>query len=151
MIQETQEWSKEQCYAHNLPLDVQPTGASGTALGTISLVSLPIEVEETGASELIPCYVLSCSKPIWQGEVRNCGVIFSTNALTSLGFTVTYIDGAVVSPEERKVDNEANQESVFCVTLQQSSRLGPYQTRITEVNLSDDVTANTIQIDVFHS
>ena len=71
MIREKLGWSKEQCHAHNLPLDVQPIGASGRPLGAIALVLLPIEVEETGASELIPCYVLDSSKPIWQGEVRN--------------------------------------------------------------------------------
>ena len=143
MIREKLGWSKEQCHAHNLPLDVQPIGASGSPLGAIALVSLPIEVEETGASELIPCYVLDSSKPIWQGEVRNCSVILGTNALTSLGFTVTHIDGTVVSPVESKA--EAEQESMFCVTLQQSLRLDPYQTRSTDVSLSDEVTTNTMQ------
>ena len=51
-------WSKEQCHAHDLPLDVQPIGVSGRPLRATVLVSLIIEVEETGASELlIPCYV----------------------------------------------------------------------------------------------
>ena len=58
MIREKLGWSKEQCHAHNLSLDVQPIGASVKPLGAIALVSLPIEIEETGASELIPCYVL---------------------------------------------------------------------------------------------
>ena len=29
---------------------------------------------------------------------------------------------------------------MFCVTLQQSLRLGPYQTQTTDVSLSDEVT-----------
>jgi len=56
---------KTSSHSYNLPLDVQPIGASG--LGAIALVLLPIEVEEMGASKLIPCYVL---KPTWQREVR---------------------------------------------------------------------------------
>jgi len=50
MIREKLGWSKEQCHSHNLPLDVRP-------LEAIALVLLAIEVEETGASKLISCYV----------------------------------------------------------------------------------------------
>jgi len=66
-------------------------------------VSLPIEIKETGASGLIPCYVFNSSKSIWQGELRNC-VILGTNTLTSLEFTVAHIDGTVVSPVESKAE-----------------------------------------------
>ena len=48
---ETLGWSKEQCHARDLSLDVWPIGASGRPLGAVALVMLPIEVEETGASE----------------------------------------------------------------------------------------------------
>ena len=37
---------------------------------------------------------------------------------------------------------------MFCVTLQQSLRLGPYQTQTTDVSLSDEVTTNTMQTGV---
>jgi len=110
---------KEQCHSHNLPLDVQLIGASGRPLGAIALVLLPIEVEETRASKLIPCYVLESSKPIWLGEVRN---VLGMNALTSLGFIMSHVDGTIVSPVDSKV--EAKQESLFCVTLQKSLRFG---------------------------
>ena len=75
--------------------------------------------------------------------MRNCACILGTNALTSLGFSVTHIDGTVVSPVES--GPEANQEKLFCVSLQQSLRLGPYQTRTTKVRLSADVTISTMQ------
>ena len=77
-------------------------------------MSLQIEVEVTGASELIPYYALDSSKPIWQGEARNCSTILKTNALTSLGFTVTHIDGTIVSQVESIT--ETDQEPTFCVT-----------------------------------
>ena len=69
-VWEKLEWSKEQRHALNFLFDVQPIGASGRPLGVTALVSLPIEVEETGVSEQIPCYVLDFSKPIWQGEMK---------------------------------------------------------------------------------
>jgi len=37
------------------------------------------------------------------------------NVLTSLGFIVSHVDGTIVSPVDRKI-----QESLFCVTLQKS-------------------------------
>ena len=37
-----------------------------TVQGAMALVLLLIEAEETGASELIPCYVLSSVGIIWQ-------------------------------------------------------------------------------------
>jgi len=67
--------------------------------------------------------------------------------LTSLGFTVTHIDGTVVSPVEGKA--EVKQESMFCFTLQQSLLLlCPYQTQTAKVCLSDNVAANTMQTGV---
>ena len=39
---EKQGCSKEQCHVRNLPLNVQPIGASGTPLGAIALVSLQL-------------------------------------------------------------------------------------------------------------
>jgi len=54
--------------------------------------------------------VFESSKPIWQGEIRNCSIISGTNTLTSL---VSHVNGTVVSPVDSKVG-----ESLFCVTLQ---------------------------------
>jgi len=95
-----------------------PLGVSGRPLGATALVPLSIEVEETGTSELIPCYALNSSKPIWQGEVRNCNVILETNTLISLGFTVTHVDGIVVSPVESVTEtNQPIKSQLQCFVL----------------------------------
>jgi len=75
--------------------------------------------------------------------VRNYNVILGTNASTSLGFAVTHIDGRVVSPVE-----SVTQEPMFCVTLQQSLRLGPYQIRTKNVVVSESVSTNITQTGV---
>jgi len=59
---------------------------------------------------------------------------------------VSHVDGTVVSPVDNKI--EAKQESLFCVALQKSLRLGQCQTQIVEVYLSDSVTADTMQTGV---
>jgi len=42
---------------------------------------------------------MDSSKPIWQGEVWNCGMIMGTNALFALDFRVTYSNGIKVVTE----------------------------------------------------
>ena len=43
--------------------------------------------------------MLASEKPIWSGELHNCGLILGTNALVDLGFQVMYSNGTVVHPE----------------------------------------------------
>ena len=43
--------------------------------------------------------MLASEKPIWGGELRNCGLILGTNALVDLGFQIMYSNGTVVHPE----------------------------------------------------
>ena len=50
----------------------QPVGIAGIALGDVGLVSLQIQVEETGVCKEVPCHVFVSEKPIWQGELGNC-------------------------------------------------------------------------------
>ena len=42
--------------------------------------------------------MLESSKPIWRGDLYNCGLILGTNALMSLGFVVSHSNGTVIEP-----------------------------------------------------
>ena len=46
----------------------------------------------------VPCYVIDSTKPIWQGEVKNCGMIMGTNALVAFQFCISHSNGIVISP-----------------------------------------------------
>jgi len=91
-----------ECHKLNLKMGPEPIGATGAALRTASLVRLCASVEETVAVKKIPCFVRASEKPIWSGEVANCGIILGTNALISLGFRATYSNGTEVHPEGHK-------------------------------------------------
>ena len=42
--------------------------------------------------------MIDSTKPIWQGEVKNCGMIMSTNALVAFQFCISHSNGIVISP-----------------------------------------------------
>ena len=46
----------------------------------------------------VPCYALESSKPIWNGELKNCGMLLGTNVLSNLaiGFCIISNDGSKV-------------------------------------------------------
>ena len=105
MIGEKHGWSLEERQKRNLKMGPQPVGATGTNLGAITLVSLDIQVEETKMVKEVPCYVLSSEKPIWRGELFNCGLVLGTNILVSLGFKVTYSNGTEVPAQVSHILN----------------------------------------------
>ena len=69
-------------------------------LGTVAIVLLNCKVQVTVTDILreVPCYVLDSSKPLWTGEVSDCDIVLGTNVLGSLGFNITYPNGAMVTP-----------------------------------------------------
>ena len=54
-------------------------------------------IETTGKKLEVPyCYVIDSTKPIWQGEVKNCGMIMGTNALVAFQFCISHSNGIVI-------------------------------------------------------
>ena len=90
----------EQCQARNLTLVGQPQGAGGHDLGAEGIVALQLTVEGTGISQRVPCYILDSSKPIWKGELKDCGLVIRTNAFANLGFSIVDAEGCIVISEE---------------------------------------------------
>jgi len=129
-IREANNWSLQESHKRNLEMGAQPVGAAGIALGTVGLVLLQVTVEGTEVCKEVPCHVLASEKPIWQGELGNCGVILGTNALLGLGFKVIHANGMEVHPQ---LDNGESQHTVsrtslLQVTLGKDLHLGPWQT-----------------------
>ena len=69
-----------------MTLDRQPVGANGTELGVVALVTLKVSIEGTDITLQVPCYVLNSNKPLWNGELWNCGLVLGTNCLEKFGF-----------------------------------------------------------------
>ena len=98
IIKEKCNWKLSDCLTQNLPLNTQPVGAEGSVLGAIALVNLEVVIETTGKKLEVPCYVIDSTKPIWQGEVKNCGMIMGTNVLVAFQFCISHSNGIVISP-----------------------------------------------------
>ena len=60
----------------------------------------------------VPCCVLESSKPIWNGELKNCAMLLGTNVLSDLGFCIISSDGSKVLPEEVAESNEQCDKSI---------------------------------------
>ena len=97
-IKEHNNWTLEQCHEKDRPLKAQPVGASGHELGAESVVAVETTMEQTGQKVIIPCFVMTSAKPIWQGTVMDCAMVLGSNALAELGLQLVQADGSVVSP-----------------------------------------------------
>ena len=97
-IWEKNGWTLDQCHDRNCKLEGQPTGAGGHKLGATAVVRLHITPTD-GEEQQVPCYVLESSKPIWNGELKNCAMVLGTNALEDLGFCIVTNKGRKVKPE----------------------------------------------------
>ena len=119
-IREKRGWTLEQCHGKNLPLEGQPVGAGGGALETTGIVSLKVQVVDTDVLREVPCYVLDSTKPLWSGEVRDCGVVIGTNALSNLGFNITHPNGTTVIAADAKEPQDDSTQSQSDTTTAQS-------------------------------
>ena len=98
-LKELNNWTMEECKKRTHQMASQPVGAGGQALGARKIVVISVMIDATGKSLRVPCYVLDSGKPLWQGTVRNCGLVLGTNAMTALDMKVLHSDGKVVHPD----------------------------------------------------
>ena len=98
IIKEKCNWDLSDLVSRNLPLNAQPVGAEGSALGATALVKLEVVIEATGIKLTVPCYVIDSTKPVWQGDVKNCGMIMGTNALSAFEFHISHSNGIEILP-----------------------------------------------------
>ena len=61
-------------------------------------MKLDVIIEVAGKCLEIPCYVIDSAKPVWQGNVKNCGMIIGTNTLVDFHFCISHFNGEKISP-----------------------------------------------------
>ena len=80
-IREKCGWILKECHFRNRPLEQQPIGAGGKPLGEEPVVALNVQVEATEVEKEVLCFVLDSNKPLWKGELTDCGIVLGTNGL----------------------------------------------------------------------
>ena len=165
-IKEKCGWTIEECHSRNKPLEQQPVGAGGEPLGAEAVVALNVEVEATKVTKEVLCFVLDSSKPLWKGELTDCGLVLGTNSLRDLGFEITQPNGTAVDPqvtgegekiattdsllETSSTDTPPSETVVQPVSVKESEmehqislcknlRLGPRQTQIAKVQVNGEL------------
>ena len=104
-------------------------------MGAIGAVTLNMEVAVTQANHEISCFVLDSSKPLWQGELWDCGVLLGTNALVEFGIEVTHSDGTVIipsslkTPEGNQGSHEDNKVRILKLSMEKTVHLMPQQSK----------------------
>ena len=138
LIREKQGWSDEQCLAKTSckKMGAQPVGAMDKELGTCGIVVFQLEIDETGQNLETPCYVLDSSKPLWQGELKNCAVLLGTNALTEFGFGLFHSNGVPIHPIGK--DQSREESSTLHVVLKKSVHLKPRCTKWVQATVDTD-------------
>ena len=123
-------WTLEECKSKTSKMISQSQGAGGSGLGAKKIVFLSVMQEATGKSLCIPCYVVDSTRPLWQGAVKNCGLVLGTNATVGFGIQLVHENGTVVQPVSRNtgiVDSPT--EKVTRLVLSGVTRIGPRMTR----------------------
>jgi len=67
-------------------------------LGVVALVKQMVSIEGADETLQVPCYVLNSNRPLWNGELWNCGLVLGTNCLEKFGFLITHPSGQMVKP-----------------------------------------------------
>ena len=74
--------------------------------------------------------MLDSSRPLWSGELEDCGVLMGTNALVKHGFSVVHSDGTEVQPKKKEVGESTTIVKTIDVVLNNTVYLKPNQTKI---------------------
>ena len=110
-IRERNGWTLEECHNRNCKLGGQLTGAGGHELGAIAVVRLQIMMTDCKKQHQVPCNVLESPKPIWNGELKNSGMLLGTNGLNDLGFCIISNDESKLMPEKVAEPSEQCKQS----------------------------------------
>ena len=120
----------EECKSKTSKVASQPLGAGGTELGAKKIVRISVSLEATGKSLQIPCYVVDSTKPLWQGAVKNCGLVLGTNAIVGFGIQLVHTNGTTVQPVSGNAESvERATDMVTRVVLTGVTRTGPRETK----------------------
>ena len=131
-------WSMEDCKRKTSKIVSQPLGAGGSELGAKKVAVISVTLEATGKSLHIPCYVVDSARPLWQGTVKNCGLVLGTNAMIGFGMQLVHINGTTVQPSfgNSELIEPTTTENVTRVVLSGVTRLGPKETKFAKAKVS---------------
>ena len=87
-------------------------------------------MEPTQQKLVIPCFVLTSDKPVWQGTVKDCAMVLGTNAMVEFGMQTVHVDGTIVNSSARDCAGGSQEGNVVLV---RAVRLAPRQSRTVEV------------------
>ena len=133
----------EECKSKTSKVVSQPLGAGGTELGAKKVVLISLTLEATGKSLHIPCYVVDSTRSLWQGAVKNCGLVLGTNAIVGFGFQLVYENGMTIPVAGNVESVECAVEKVTRVVLSEVTRIGPRETKcvkakVVQISGTDD-------------
>ena len=129
-LKEFNKWSMEECKSKTCKMRSQPQGAGGSELGAKRIVLLSVTLEATGKSLHIPCYVVDSTRPLWQGAVKNCGLVLGTNAIVGFGIQLVHANATAVQPVNGNADLvDSATEKVARLVLCGVTRIGPRMTK----------------------
>ena len=102
------------------------------------MVVLNMEVEATKVAKEVLCFVLDSSKPLWKGELIDCGLVLGTNSLRHLGFEITQPNGTAVDPHvtgegEKTVTTDSPVETNSTDTPPSETEVQPMSVKESEV------------------
>ena len=108
----------------------------------------------------VPCYVLESSKPIWNGELKNCAMLLGTNVLSDLGFCIISSNGSkevaepnehcdetmegellVEKPSDTGENTDKCKSSHVRLVVEKKLHVGPQQTKLARVKVVGEPTA----------
>ena len=142
-LKELNGWSMEDCKRKTSKIVSQPLGAGGSELGAKKVVVISVTLDATGKSLHIPCYVVDSARPLWQGAVKNCGIVLGTNAMIGFGMQLVHNNGTTVQPSFRNSElKEPTTENVTRVVLSGVTRLGPRETKFLKATVSQSSEFN---------
>ena len=74
--------------------------------------------------------MLDSSRPLWSGELEDCGVLMGTDALVKHEFSVVHSDGTEVQPKKKEVGESTTIVKTIDVVLKSTVHLKHNQTKI---------------------
>ena len=136
-LKELNNWTMEECNTRTHKMVSEPVGAGGQVLGARKIVVVSTMLEATAKTLCVPYYVLDSDKPLWQGAVKNCGLVLGTNAIPEFGIKMVHSNGEIVHPTSKEVDEL---KQVARVILSQVAHLGPRETQEVKVEVVQPTT-----------
>ena len=70
--------------------------------------------------------IVDSTRPLWQGAVKNCGLVLGTNAIIGFGIQLVHANGITIQPVDgNSKSTEITTGKVMRVVLSQVTRMGP--------------------------